>query len=478
MHGLSLCVINTLSHHKQNMTSSIQHHSRWQHRLLQPNIIIGGLFLISLLVYLALIPVPRVDGQLIGSDGVGYYMYARSLIIDHDLDFTNEYAYYHAAIKSPGLTPLGTPGNKYAIGPALLWLPFFLIAHVLALIGNGVGLPIQPDGYGYLYQSAISIGSIVYGSIGIWLAYRCARQFFAAIPTLLSVTLIWLAGNVVYYMIFEPSMSHMVSLFSTSLLLSIWFWWFRTNHAPTTMQAIVLGMSGGLVMLVRSQDAVFLLFPYLFLLVRFLQSWRTGERKQTIHWLKTGIIVAIATIITFSPQLLIWKLLYGTWTTPYLSDHDPAFYWLQPRIVSVLFSTFHGLFLWHPILLIALFGLSVVASHDTWMAIGLGLVLALNLYIIAAWWAWWQGDSFGGRMFINATWVWIVGLAGFLHHQWKKPSWHIPILASSILLIIWNGLSLIQYRLGFVPMSEPLSWQEMTIDRILLPWTLIQKILH
>jgi hypothetical protein len=102
-------------------------------------------------------------------------------------------------------------------------------------------------------------------------------------------------------------------------------------------------------------------------------------------------------------------------------------------------------------------------------------VLALNVYIVAAWWAWWQGDSFGGRMFLNATWIWVLGLAVLL--DWLRVRKLFPVaLAIGALLIGWNGLSLIQYRLGFVPMSQPLTWEQMTIERIKLPWLLWQRL--
>jgi hypothetical protein len=457
---------------------------RWHQYVFQPRRIFGALFVVSLLVYLALIPIPRVDGQLIGSDGVGYYVYVRSLIIDHDLDFTNEYAYFDQAMKHPGMTPLGMPANKYAIGPSLLWLPFFLVAHMLALVGNALGMPVQPDGYGFLYQAAISIGSIIYGMLGIILAYRCARTWFARVPTLLAVGLFWLASNSIYYMVFEPSMSHMVSLFSVSLVLSLWLWWFRGDTAPSLTHSLLLGISGGIVMLVRTQDSIFLLVPYLTILLRFLQTWRTDQqhahadnRQQRWRWFTSGLVVGGSTLAMFSLQVFVWHHLYGTFTNPYLSDHDPAFTWLQPKVFNVLFSSFHGLFSWHPVLLLATLGLVVVARYDRRLVFGVAGVLVLNLYIISAWWAWWQGDSFGGRMFLNAGWVWIVGLAGLLHVVWQRPQWQPIVLGVSSLLIVWNGLSLVQYRLGFVPMSEPLTWQQMTLERLVLPWTLIQKLL-
>jgi len=244
------------------LTAACSDHPDRPPRYFQPRWVFVGLLLFSLLFFLALLRVPRVDGQLIGSDGAYYYVYVRSLAIDHDLSFANEYAYYQLPAITYGVTPTGLAPNKYAIGPALLWMPFFLVAHGIALIGHTLGLGVAPDGYGYLYQGAIAIGSIIYGTLGFWLAYRCTRRRFSHVAALLAVGLLWLASNSFYYMVFEPSMSHMVSLFSVALLLTIWFLRLRDVAALSLATAAMLGAAGGLVLLVRLQDAPFLLLPY------------------------------------------------------------------------------------------------------------------------------------------------------------------------------------------------------------------------
>ena len=86
-----------------------------------------------------------------------------------------------------------------------------------------------------------------------------------------------------------------------------------------------------------------------------------------------------------------------------------------------------------------------------------------------------QGDSFGGRMFLNATWIWLMGLAALI--EWLRARrLFYPALVLGALLIGWNGLSLIQYRLGFVSMSKPLMWEQITIERIKLPWMLVKAL--
>lgn len=445
----------------------------------QPRPILAGLFLLSLLCYLALIPAPRVDGELIGSDGIGYYVYLRSVIIDHDLDLANEFDHYRAATKEQGLSPTGRAANKYPVGPAVLWAPFYLLAHGIALAGRALGFGLVPDGYGHLYQAAICIGSIVYGTAGFWLCYSSARRIFSPSAVLAAVVLLWLASNAIYYMVFQPSMAHMVSLFSVALVLSVWFRWFRTPDSPPPGLALLLGAAGGLVLLVRLQDAIFLLLPYGALLLQTLQSWRKGHAAQARRWLWCGLLAALATVLVFLPQLAAWKLIYGTWLAmPYLADSNEPFRWLQPQLVGVLVSPLRGLFVWHPVYLLALLGLvGVLLPRDRWLALALLALLTLNIYVVASWWAWWQGDSFGGRMFLNAMWAWVLGLSGLV--EWAaagRRRWP-ALLTIGGLLIAWNGLAVVQYQLDLLPRAAAITWQTLTIERLAFPWALLHRYL-
>src|SRR5437773_1503554 len=58
----------------------------------RPHATLSLLAILSAVVFLATIPLSRLDGMLIGSDGVGYYIYVHSLVMDGDLDFANEHA--------------------------------------------------------------------------------------------------------------------------------------------------------------------------------------------------------------------------------------------------------------------------------------------------------------------------------------------------------------------------------------------------
>ena len=63
-------------------------------------------------------------------------------------------------------TPTGLPFNYWPVGPALLWLPFFLLAHGLALRrSTPLGVAIRLDGCGYWHQAFVIAGNIAYGGM-------------------------------------------------------------------------------------------------------------------------------------------------------------------------------------------------------------------------------------------------------------------------------------------------------------------------
>src|SRR6266542_6908701 len=99
--------------------------------------LLGGVFLILWMLY-------GVPLQNLNWDPSFYYAHVRSPLIDGDLDFSND-----------GLPPslvarhtrTGLAPSIWSAGPALVWAPFFLLAHAVTLAGRSIGLSLLPDGY-------------------------------------------------------------------------------------------------------------------------------------------------------------------------------------------------------------------------------------------------------------------------------------------------------------------------------------------
>jgi hypothetical protein len=404
------------------------------------------LFGLCVAVFLATIPLPRADQMLIGSDGVRYYLYVRSLVIDGDLDFRNEWTHFVGADNVPADTPAGRPPNIMPIGMGLVWAPFFFAAHALSGL---LGLP--TDGYGYVYQAAVCLGSMIYGFIGLLLAYALAREYADTTSALVAVVLLWFAGNVAYYMVIEPSMSHMASMGTVSALLA---WWRLRRTRRTMGYWIGLGALGGLAALIRPQDALFLLLPATQWSIEAGDRFRRGRGGEWAAHLAHGAAMACTAALVFCIQLWAWWVVFGSLRgSGYFSEGADRFRWLQPHPVAVLFSAQHGLFLWHPIYLAGAIGLWRLVKLDRAYAAALITGVALQVYLVASWKFWSQGDAFGGRMFISSFPIFAIGLA-LLVQRVRRRSWALVTVPGAVLLL-WNFALLLQYRLGFIPKGQP-----------------------
>ncbi len=238
-----------------------------------------ALYAIFVALFFVTVPLPRVDGQLFGSDGTYYYAYLPSILMDHDLDFSNQ----HNGLLNAGNTQQspaahGTPThNIYAVGSAVLWAPFFLIGHCIALVLHTAGLPVALDGMGYVYQIPTLFGSITYGFAGMLLVYRSCRRLFGRSASAAAAILICLATTLIYYMIAEPSMSHACSFFAAALFVDLWL---KYRPLPNVPQWLLLGVAGGLVALVRLQDATLLALPFIDSLLALRSARKTALLRQ------------------------------------------------------------------------------------------------------------------------------------------------------------------------------------------------------
>ena len=338
----------------------------------RPGLTLAGLTVACLVAFAVTVPLPRVDGELIGSDGIGYYVYLPSVWIDGDLDFADEYRHFHrlqpetARHRVEDLTPTGLPANRFGIGPALLWSPFFLVAHLLALLSNTLGAGLDTSGYGGWYQAPVLAASIVYGGLGAWLSLLAARRATSARSALSATLLVVLAGNAVYYLVIEPSMSHALSLFASAAFFQRWT---STRRHPGPRTGLQLGALAGLMALIRPQDGLFLLLP----LVDGALSLRAGA-SHLRSWLTTSLTSLLAAAVVFAPQLVVWRLLNGAaLRSGYAEELDTLFHSPLARLPAVLLSAERGLLTWHPVFLLALVGLALVRDRRLASAVPRGL---------------------------------------------------------------------------------------------------------
>src|SRR5229473_6951071 len=144
-------------------------------------------------------------------DGVGYYAFARAPLIQHNLDFTEDYRHANESFRGPRLdennqpksdfrTPTGHLDNHFTVGPAILWTPFLLLAHAAVLLARALGSSVPADGFSTPYRLAMALATAIYGFLGLLLAFRLARQYVRERWALLATIAIWWASSLPVYM--------------------------------------------------------------------------------------------------------------------------------------------------------------------------------------------------------------------------------------------------------------------------------------
>lgn len=426
----------------------------------------------GILIVIFLLSLPLVNPWVRG-DGVGYYAYVRALVIDHSLNFEQDWqkanptfaagridAYGHIRLNQYSST--GHIENHFSIGPAILWAPFFALAHGAVLIADGVGANIPADGFSRPYRFAVAMATALYGFLALYLAFDIARRYVDQRWALLATFGIWFASSLPVYMYFNPSWSHAPSAFSAALF--IWYW-DRTRGHRSWIQWAVLGLLAGLVINVYYPTAVLLLFP---LLESLASVWSgLGERAGKLFGQRI-LFVAFAAVALL-PTLVTKKILYGSFFNFGYSEH---WYWNSPAILRVCFSAEHGLFTWTPILFPAVIGLFFLAHENQLLGFSCLAVFLAYLYLIGCYQDWAGISSFGNRFFVSLTPIFVFGLAAMLQRMARSfravSGMSTGVYAAICLLIVWNLAFIFQWGIHMVPPRGPISWKKMVYNQVVL----------
>lgn len=360
---------------------------------------------------------------VVENDGVFYFAYLHAIVVQHDLDFTNEYRAAAAAgvHYEPQLitttNAAGIPSNAYPVGPAVLSVPFYAVA--LALAG-----PSRPQ-FGPPYTTAFCLASLLAGLLTLALGFRLALRLTSTVSSsAIGVATAALTTPFIYYLSFEPSYSHTFSaLASTAFVL----WWWRTGGRRSSREWLVLGVLGGVMGMTRFQDGAIAA-------IALLDLRHAGWRYL---WMVPGMVIG------FAPQLWVDYSQFGTWL-PY----RPANLALQPfpgHYLSALFSSDHGLFSWHPSLLLAALGMGFMRDRKLQLAFVIAFVL--ETLIVGSAPDWDGGFSFGGRRYLVLMPFFIMGFAALaLRLSTQVALWTVALLTAWNIALMANLTYLIADR--------------------------------
>lgn len=425
-----------------------------------------------ILFIIFLLSLPLVN-PIVHGDGVGYYAYARAPLIEHNLDFTQDYRHANESFRDARLDAQGNVqpefftrtrhlDNHFTVGPAMLWAPFLLLAHGGVLLVRALGSSVPADGFSLPYRYAMAFGTAVYGFLGLLLAFSLAKKYLGERWALLATIGIWWGSSLPVYMYFNPSWSHAQSAFVVALFL--WYW-DATREGRSLRAWLVLGLIVGLMLDVYYANLMIVSVLAVEAIAQYVQIFKKRQTASTTLGQLVGrhLVFGLVVCLTMLPTFISRQIVYGgPFETGYVSLRD--FLWRSPVLLTVLFSANHGLLSWTPILALSIVGVFLFAR--IFPPVGIPFLSALlAFYLFIAFYPDWAGiSSFGNRFFLSLTPLFVLGLACVLEkwgRRFTSPRLGLAVVSGVLAcLVIWNLGLIYQWGAHMIPSRGAISFRE------------------
>lgn len=389
------------------------------------------------------------------SDAKGYYAYLPAIFIYQDFDYEflpemDEKYYAVGQDKHIFIEVDGEPVNKTFPGVALLYLPFFLIAHFLALL-----LGLEADGYSSIYQYLFDFGQFFYATLGLLLAAGFLRKFISKpVHIFLSIVGVSLGTNLWFYTVYDQSVTHVYNFFLINLML-----WLLALFYEKEKHLILALASFSLLLIVRPTGMLSLFLVLFFFSGQDLLKKMIRTLKSKKVWLPVFLVIGLI----FAIPLILWKVQSGSWIV--YSYGEEGFDFSNPNIFKFLFSYGKGWWLYSPLILASvIFGSIALFKKKDYPKLGvLVIFLALSTYVFSSWWCWYYGFSFGQRVMVDFYIVFMYLLATMFSELKTKT---VVLLSPIILFLVYLNIhQSYQHYHGYY--QTPIPTSEMYWDNFL-----------
>lgn len=370
-----------------------------------------------------------VVGLAVYGDGRMHYSYARSIVVEGNLEIASELRHRWTPENNNAFNPespeIAEGVVMQTMGPSLMWVLPMYLAHWISSV---MGWP--ATGYADLYQISAGVWSIGVWGIGLGLLFKALTTKYSRYAVVGAIGLIWLTTNLFYYTSIDVLNTHLWSFSLAAIML-----WSAVTKKPgeLTHRAIFMGILLGLAGSNREQDILMLLPMAMYGLWR--QGDSTIKRMSALAWIMgAGLMVAI-------PQLMVWFSSTNSLVSPRLMGAN-YWDWRAPHLWQVVMASRKSL--------IENSGIAVVGWIGLWfthnkLAKILGGLTVLQVYLVACWWAWNQGEAYGMRMLIVCYPGLAWGLAEIIQRTRERIRWQLAVLV--ILAVVnWTQITLFMLR--------------------------------
>lgn len=339
---------------------------------------------------------------VITGDVRGYYAYLPALFINDDLKLEDVSVYNKDKSTQIWFSEAkdGTRFIKFTSGMAIMYSPFFAAGHIYALNSN-----YEANGFSAPYKVALTIAALVYLILSLYFITKILRMYFSQLTTSLTLLILFLGSNYFHYLTGSMTYSHGYSFTLISVFMYSTLKWLSSQKLKW---AILIGISSGLMVLIRPIDLLFILFIPL----AQVSSFAELKARFNLFWNKKWqvLIMAFSAFLMLVPQLVYFKYISGNFI--FYSYDDESFFFLQPEFIGAFFSYRNGWLLYSPLMIFAVIGLFISKSTQSFRAYTI-MGFVLYSYVVVSWWCWWY-VGVGNRAFINLYPLLAITLAGFI----------------------------------------------------------------
>lgn len=385
--------------------------------------------------------------DIIEWDIISYYAYLPATFIHHDLslEFTETDPDYYKDKFWPVKLKNGSKVIKTSMGMAIMYAPFFAIAHATAPMSG-----YDRSGFNAHYEFWLVMGSIFYFALALYFVRKLLQPYFSAGAIALTLLAISVGTNLYYYSTLEPAMPHLYSFMLLAAFLYVTVWFYKE---PKLWKMAVFGAVFGLMTLTRPVNVLALL-PFV-----LWGIWGVPNFKDRIlFFLKKPQFVIVSLLAFFAvwaPQMVYWKWLTGHFLfSGYVNEQ---FFWADPKFMKVFFSYRKGWLVYTPIMSIALLGIPFLIGKYRQLFWPVAITFALYAYTISSWWCWWYGGGYGLRAFVDVYPLLVIPMAAFI--QWLLQKGKLAGSIITIVVILFCGHNIFQM---FQKKHTAIHWDSMT----------------
>jgi hypothetical protein len=394
--------------------------------------------LVLIILTISVIKLRNPQHNILSWDTFGFYLYLPATFIYDDpgirdvrwIEEINATYNNTATLYQLAPTHMGTNVIRFTPGMAIMMSPFFLAGHAYASLSE-----IDPaDGFSDPYQWAIILCGLFYTIVGLVFLRKVLLRFVSDRVAAITLAILCISSNFFFFITYGNDVPH-VYAFTLNVII-IWLS-LRWHESRRPLHAILLGLVLGLAVISRISEVIMLAVPVF---------WGVYNRQTLID--KIGLLwryrlhllyLVLAGIIAVLPQLAYWKMASGGWLFNAYNDPGSSLDLLNPRFYYVLFGFRKGLFIYSPVMILAVAGFWYLYKKKKQAFLPVLLVTLAHTYLIASFTSL---VAYGWRAFIELYALLAIPLALLIAALEKS---RLPVrIAVYALLLFFTVLNLFQ----------------------------------